>query len=177
MNKTEKIVIGGGCFWCVETVFSNTKGVISAISGYAGGNTDNPNYDQVSMGRTGHAEVVEIEFNPEIIDLEKIFGIFFTIHDPTTLNRQGHDVGTQYRSIILFSNEEQKQLALEMIKKVESENGGQKVVTEVLPLKGFFPAEEYHQHYFEKNPDQAYCQLVVAPKLAKFREKYKEYYK
>lgn len=173
----ETIVLGGGCFWCIEAAFSKTKGVISAISGYAGGSVENPSYEQVCGGRTGHAEVVQVTFDTSKITLEDILHIYFLIHDPTTLNRQGHDIGTQYRSAVFYMNEKQK----EAVEKVIAELSAEKIytdpfVTEVLPLEVFYPAEDYHQHYFANNPEQAYCQAVIEPKLAKFRQKYSKFY-
>ncbi|MBI2038058.1 MAG: peptide-methionine (S)-S-oxide reductase MsrA [Candidatus Magasanikbacteria bacterium] len=177
MQQIESIILGGGCFWCLEAAYSHTKGVVSAVSGYAGGMTVNPSYEQVCGGSTGHAEVVKITYNPEQITLEDILHIFFLIHDPTTLNRQGHDVGTQYRSVIFYENEKQKQAAENIIKELTKEKVyNDPFVTEVLPLEKFYEAENYHQHYFQKNPDQAYCQAVIAPKLAKFRQKYSNFY-
>jgi peptide-methionine (S)-S-oxide reductase len=173
----ETIVLGGGCFWCIEAAFSKTKGVISAISGYAGGSVENPSYEQVCGGRTGHAEVVQVTFDTSKITLEDILHIYFLIHDPTTLNRQGHDIGTQYRSAVFYMNEKQK----EAVEKVIAELSAEKIytdpfVTEMLPLEVFYPAEDYHQHYFANNPEQAYCQAVIEPKLAKFRQKYSKFY-
>jgi peptide-methionine (S)-S-oxide reductase len=178
MKKTETIILGGGCFWCVEAVFDRVKGVESAISGYAGGIVADPSYEKVSSGKTGHAEVTQITFNPEVISLEDVLYIFFTVHDPTTLNRQGNDVGTQYRSIILYSDDSQKSISEKVIAEVESEKiYTGKVITELKPLEKFYPGEEYHQHYFEKNPDAAYCQIVIAPKVSKFRQKFQKFYK
>lgn len=170
-------MLGGGCFWCIEAAFSKTKGVISAISGYAGGSVENPSYEQVCGGRTGHAEVVQVTFDTSKITLEDILHIYFLIHDPTTLNRQGHDIGTQYRSAVFYMNEKQK----EAVEKVIAELSAEKIytdpfVTEMLPLEVFYPAEDYHQHYFANNPEQAYCQAVIEPKLAKFRQKYSKFY-
>ena len=177
MSNFETIVLGGGCFWCLEAAYSRTKGVESAVSGYAGGSVDKPLYEQVCSGRTGHAEVVKVVFDPAQITLEDILYIFFVIHDPTTLNRQGHDVGTQYRSVVFYTNEKQKEATERIIKELTQEKVyDDPFVTEVLPLPEFFEAEEYHQHYFSRNPDQAYCQAVIAPKLAKFRQKYSKFY-
>ncbi|MBP6859131.1 MAG: peptide-methionine (S)-S-oxide reductase MsrA [Candidatus Magasanikbacteria bacterium] len=177
MSNLETIVLGGGCFWCLEAAYSRTKGVESAVSGYAGGSVDKPLYEQVCSGRTGHAEVVKITFDPMQITREDILYIFFVIHDPTTLNRQGHDIGTQYRSVVFYTNEKQKEATERIIKELTQEKVyDDPFVTEVLPLPEFFEAEEYHQHYFSRNPDQAYCQAVIAPKLAKFRQKYSKFY-
>lgn len=176
--SNESIVLGGGCFWCIEAAFSRTKGVISAVSGYAGGSLENPSYEHVCSGTTGHAEVVKITFDTNQITLEDILHIYFLIHDPTTLNRQGHDIGTQYRSVVFYKDAEQKETVEKIIKELTEEKVyNDPFVTEVLPLTEFYEAEEYHQHYFANNPDQAYCQAVIAPKLAKFRQKYASFYK
>lgn len=186
-NKFESIVLGGGCFWCLDAVFSRVKGVESVVSGYAGGAIDNPTYGQVSMGNTshalnqngtGHAETVKIEYDPEVINYAEILNIFFSVHDPTTLNRQGQDIGPQYRSIILYDTETQKERAEKIIKKIDKEKVyTNSIVTEIKPLTKFYPAEDYHQKYFEKNPDKAYCQIVISPKIAKLRQKLRKYYK
>jgi len=177
-KKFEKTVLGGGCFWCLDAAFSRTKGVQEVVVGYAGGTVVNPTYDEVCGGSTGHAEVVEIHFDPTKITYEDILHIFFTIHDPTTLNRQGHDVGTQYRSVIFYLNDEQKEAAERVMKELEAEKIYEDtLVTQLLPLEKFYKAEDYHQHYFDKNPDQAYCQIVIQPKILKFRQKYKDFYK
>lgn len=177
VKKYETAIIGGGCFWCTETVFNHTRGVLSAIPGYTGGTKADPTYEEVSGGETGHAEVVQIEYDPLVITYEEIINIFFSVHDPTTPNRQGPDTGPQYRSIILYGDEEQRKRAKwvmdELAKQKLFENP---IVTELVPLGRFYPAEDYHRNYFEKNPEQAYCQAVVAPKLAKFRDKFKKYY-
>ncbi len=171
-NK-EKLVLGGGCFWCLEAVYEELKGVESAVSGYAGGAVANPTYKQVTGGKTGHAEVVEVTFDPAIISRDKLLEVFFTIHDPTTLNRQGNDVGPQYRSIAFFSNEEQK-AAIEKAIAATAASGEWRgpLVTEVQPLTVFYPAEDYHQQYFELNGEQPYCSLVIAPKVAKFKKRF-----
>ncbi len=162
-----KLVLGGGCFWCVEAVFSNVKGVFKAISGYAGGARKNPSYEQVCTGVSGHVEVVEISYEDEVITMDELLDIFWAIHDPTTLNRQGADAGTQYRSVIYYEDEVQKEIILDSIKKA-SLKFRDKIVTEVSPLPIFYVAESYHQNYFARNPDQGYCQVVIAPKLQKF---------
>jgi len=170
---SETAVLGGGCFWCLEAVYNELRGVERVISGYAGGSVTNPSYEQVCSGRTGHAEVVQITFDPNQISFREILEVFFTIHDPTTLNRQGADVGTQYRSIILYASPEQEQTARDVIE--ETRQSGiwrNPIVTEVVPLDRFYPAEAYHQNYFEQNPYQPYCQIVIAPKVAKAREKF-----
>lgn len=171
LTADEKIVIAGGCFWCIEGVYSQTKGVKSAISGYANGQTPNPTYKAVCAGTTGYAEAVELVYDPKIISLEKILEIFWHIHDPTTLNRQGADVGTQYRSGIFYSNQKDKQRA-EASKEAAQKSFSAKIVTQIEPLKNWYKAEEYHQNYFAKNPTQGYCQAVVAPKVIKFRDKF-----
>lgn len=177
MKNLETIVLGGGCFWCVEAVFARVRGVESVVSGYAGGSKDNPDYEEVSSGKTGHAEVTQITFDPTLITLQDILHIFFTVHDPTTLNRQGSDMGTQYRSVALYSSNAQRLAIEEVIAEIaEAKIYVDSIVTEVMPLEKFFPAEQYHQQYFEKNPNAAYCQIVIAPKVAKFREKFQKFY-
>ncbi len=169
-NSPQIAVFGGGCFWCTEAVFDELKGVISVMPGYAGGATPNPNYESISTGTTGHAEVSRIKYDPSQISYEDLLTVFFATHDPTTLNRQGNDVGTQYRSIILYTMPEQKTEAEKFITELNKE--GEKVVTEIKPLDKFYPAEEYRQHYYENNPSQPYCQLVINPKLEKLKEKF-----
>lgn len=170
----EIVTLGGGCFWCLEAVFEQIDGVVSVVSGYSGGMTDSPSYRAVCGGNTGHAEVVRISFDPNRISFETLLEVFFAIHDPTTLNRQGHDVGTQYRSVIFYHSPAQKAGAEKAIAKMNAGNvWGAAVVTEVLPAPTFHPAEEYHQRYFDRNPDQAYCQVVVAPKVAKLRKHFR----
>lgn len=170
-HPTEAIVLGGGCFWCLEAAFQMIEGVESVASGYAGGDQPDPSYERVSSGTTGHAEVVQVTFDPKIITLEDILDVFWAIHNPTTKDRQGNDIGTQYRSIILYADDEQKALAEE--KKVEiSKLWPDPVLTEIVPLKNFYKAEDYHQNYYRNNPDQGYCQVVINPKLAKLREKF-----
>jgi peptide-methionine (S)-S-oxide reductase len=172
-GKTEIAIIGGGCFWCVEAQYKMLKGVKKAISGYAGGTVDNPTYKQVCNGDTGHAEVVQIEFDPAIISYKDIIDLFWLAHDPTTLNRQGNDEGTQYRSTIMYLNEEQKKIAEASMAEAQKDQPG-KIVTEIVPLKKFYSAEEYHQEYFANNPNAGYCRVVVGPKVAKFRHKLEE---
>lgn len=177
MQHIESIILGGGCFWCIEAAFSRTKGVVSAVSGYAGGVVDAPTYEQVCNGNTGHAEVVQITFDQDKISLEDILHIYFLIHDPTTRNRQGHDIGAQYRSIIFYQNQTQKEIIEKVIDELtEAKIYADPFVTEVLLATVFYPAEEYHQHYFARNPEQAYCQAVIEPKLAKFRQQYSKFY-
>jgi len=171
----ELATLGGGCFWCVEAVYNQLTGVESAISGYMGGHVDNPTYEQVCAKTTGHAEVVNVRFDTDVISFEEILNIFFTIHDPTTLNRQGNDVGPQYRSGIWYHSEEQKLTAEETIRRIEAEKLYRNpVVTEVSPASAFWVAEDYHQDYFVNNPRSGYCAYVIAPKVAKFRKQYFE---
>ena len=170
-KSRELATFGGGCFWCFEPAFEQLLGVESVVSGYCGGHTADPTYHAICEGNTGHAEVVRIQFNPAKISYEELLQIFFAIHDPTTLNRQGGDVGTQYRSIIFYHSAEQKASVDSLLRRLkEAQYWNAPVVTEVRSESHFYPAEEYHQHYFSKNPDQGYCQMVVAPKLAKFRK-------
>jgi peptide-methionine (S)-S-oxide reductase len=168
----EKATFGGGCFWCIEAIFQQLKGVESVIPGYAGGHVDNPTYEQVCRGNTtGHAEVVQVTYDPEIISYRQLLQIFWHVHDPTTPNRQGADVGPQYRSIVLTHNDQQYQIANEV--KTEIEKSGlwdAPIVTEIVPLEKFYPAEAYHRDYFLRNPNQGYCNYVIAPKVAKFRK-------
>lgn len=168
MQKT--IVLGGGCFWCVEAVFKRVKGVKSAVSGYAGGSFDNPTYEQLHQLETGHAEVVEITYDNSVISLEKLLEIFWHIHDPTTPNRQGGDTGPEYRSIILYGDDNDLEIIKGSIEKTAKQLWDNPIVTEVKPLDKFFKAEEYHQDYFNKNPENSYCQIVINPKLKKFED-------
>jgi peptide-methionine (S)-S-oxide reductase len=168
---TEQATLGGGCFWCVEAVYEELAGVISAVSGYAGGRAANPDYREVCTGSTGHAEVVQITFDPEVISYAEILGVFFTSHDPTTLNRQGADVGTQYRSVIYTHSDEQRKIAEAAVRAVnESGAWPNRVVTEITALPKFYKAEDYHQDYYANNRTQGYCQAVINPKLAKLRK-------
>jgi peptide-methionine (S)-S-oxide reductase len=168
-SNTQTITLGGGCFWCVEAVYEKVRGVTAVESGYCNGQTPNPSYEQVCSGRTGHVEVVRVMFDPNDITLREVLEIFFVVHDPTTLNRQGNDVGTQYRSGIYFRDPEQERIAREVIAEVNGFHGG-RVVTELQPELGYSRAEDYHQHYFANHPDQGYCAFVVAPKVEKFRK-------
>jgi len=169
----ETATLGGGCFWCLEAVYEQLKGVIRVESGYAGGKVPNPTYEQVCTGRTGHAEVVQVTFDPGELTYEQLLEVFFTIHDPTTLNRQGADVGTQYRSVIFTHDEEQRVAAESVIDRIEAERiWDDPLVTEVTPLDAFYKAEDYHQEYYQRNRGQPYCQVVIAPKVAKFRRRY-----
>ena len=169
----EIATLAGGCFWCLEAVYDNLQGVVDVVSGYSGGKTQRPSYAAVCTGLTGHAEVVQVTFDPKQVSLREILEVFFSIHDPTSLNRQGGDVGTQYRSAIFFHNPEQKAAAEQTIRELNAEQIWDKtIVTQLMPFTEFFPAEEYHQEYFARNPDQGYCQVVIAPKVAKFRKKF-----
>lgn len=174
-NNMEIATFGEGCFWCSEAVFQELEGVESVTSGYSGGDVINPSYREVCTGRTGHAEVVEIEFDPTVISFKELLEVFWSTHDPTTLNRQGADVGTQYRSVIFYHNEQQKETGEKLKQKLNDENVfGKPVVTEISPWKNFFRAEDYHQNYYKKNPSQGYCQFVIVPKLEKFRKIFKD---
>lgn len=168
---SEIAYFGGGCFWCTEAIFQMLKGVISVTPGYAGGTTENPTYADVCDGNTGHAEVIKIEFDPTIIPFSDLLEIFCTTHNPTLLNRQGNDVGTQYRSIILYTNDKQKKEAEESLKKMSSQFS-EPIVTEIKPLEVFFEAEDYHKDYYNSNPGNQYCEVVISPKLQHLREKY-----
>jgi peptide-methionine (S)-S-oxide reductase len=175
LKNYEQATLGGGCFWCLEAVYKDLKGVVNILPGYSGGHTENPTYEEVCTDTTGHAEVVQITYDPELITYQDLLEIFFFIHDPTSLNRQGADEGTQYRSVVFYHNEEQKDLAYTMIKNLEEEQVYEDpIVTELVKLDKFYPAEEYHHNYYARNPEQAYCSVVIAPKLARFREKYHE---
>ncbi len=175
MSDLQTIVLGGGCFWCTEAVFKEVRGVTDVESGYSNGETERPSYEQVCTGTTGHNEVVKLTYDPAQISLRQILEIFFVVHDPTQLNRQGNDVGTQYRSGIYYTTDEQKQVADDMIRQMSQDKlFGRPIVTEVQPLSNYWPAEEYHQDFFEKNPTQGYCLAVAAPKVAKFRKTFTE---
>lgn len=170
-SNQEMTTLAGGCFWCLEAVFKELRGVEKVVSGYAGGHVQNPTYEQVCNGTTGHAEVVQITFNPNEVSFKEILQVFFTIHDPTTPNRQGYDVGTQYRSAIFYHTPEQREIAEQLIVEMNAEKiWAEPIVTEVAPLTEFYAAEAYHQDYFENNPTQMYCRAVVEPKVAKFRK-------
>ena len=171
----ETIVLGGGCYWCVEAVYEQLEGVKSVVSGFAGGTVENPSYQQVCTGTTGAAEVVEITYDKSVLKLDEIFEVFFTVHDPTTLNRQGADVGTQYRSVIFYNNDQQKKAAESVITELNNQKVyPSKIVTSVEPLKKFYKAEEYHQNYFSNNKEQSYCKLVIQPKVEKFEKVFKD---
>lgn len=167
----ETATLGGGCFWCTEAVFDSLRGVVDVVSGYSGGHVEGPTYTEVCTGATGHAEVIRVTFDPAEISFKEILQVFFATHDPTTLNRQGNDVGTQYRSAVFYHTEEQKRTAEEVIDEITREEiYDDPIVTEVTEFTNFFPAEDYHQEYFANNPSQPYCSAVVAPKVAKFRK-------
>jgi peptide-methionine (S)-S-oxide reductase len=167
----ETATLAGGCFWCLEAVFLELDGVASVVSGYSGGTTPNPSYRDVCGGATGHAEVVQVTFDPAVITFRDLLGVFFTIHDPTTLNRQGGDIGTQYRSAIFYHSDEQRRVAEEVKSELQAQGvWDAPIVTELEPIAAFYPAEEYHQNYFARNPGQPYCQAVVAPKVSKTRK-------
>ncbi|ELZ88545.1 peptide-methionine (S)-S-oxide reductase MsrA [Haloferax sulfurifontis] len=171
MGSTQTATFGGGCFWCVEAAFKELDGISEVTSGYAGGETENPSYEQVCSGNTGHAEVVQVEYDRAVVGYDELLDVFFAVHDPTQLNRQGPDVGTQYRSIVLFHDDEQERQASAYIEALDEEYDDD-VVTELVPLGTFYEAEEYHQDYFEKNPNDAYCQFHASPKVEKVREKF-----
>jgi peptide-methionine (S)-S-oxide reductase len=175
MSDLQTIVLGGGCFWCTEAVFKEVRGVTDVESGYANGETERPSYEQVCTGRTGHNEVVKLTYDPAQVGTRQLLEIFFVVHDPTQMNRQGNDVGTQYRSGIYYTTPEQKQVADDLVREMSQEKlFGRPIVTEVVPMKNYWPAEEYHQDFFEKNPTQGYCLAVAAPKVAKFRKTFSE---
>lgn len=171
-SKNSVIVLAGGCFWCTEAVFSQLKGVKSVTPGYSGGSVKNPTYEMVCSGETGHAQAIEVVYDPTILNFNDLLTVFFATHDPTSLNRQGADIGTQYRSAIFYATDEQK-VEIEKFIAVLNENG-ERVVTEVKPLEVFYPAEQEHQQYFAKNPDKAYCQVVINPKLEKLKSRFNE---
>jgi peptide-methionine (S)-S-oxide reductase len=171
----ETATLGGGCFWCLEAVYDEMEGVSSVESGYMGGHVDNPDYHAVCTGKTGHVEVVQVTFDPRVTSYREILEVFFAIHDPTSMDRQGNDAGTQYRSVIFTHSEQQRQTAQQLIAELDGDAmSGRKIVTQVRPASTFYEAEAYHQEYFKKNPGQGYCSFVVAPKVKKFREKFAE---
>jgi len=170
---SELTTLGGGCFWCLEAIYDQLQGIEDVVSGYSGGQTANPSYEQICSGKTGHAEVVQVQFDPGVISFEDILKVFFTVHDPTQLNRQGADMGTQYRSAIFYHTPEQKATAEQVIAAITAAGlWADPIVTEVTAFETFYPAEGYHQEYFQRNPNQGYCQVVIAPKVAKFRKQY-----
>lgn len=171
----EVATFGSGCFWCTEAIFERVKGVVSVVSGYSGGTVKNPNYDEVCTGKTGHAEATQITFDPKVVSYDELLEIFWKTHDPTTLNRQGNDVGTQYRSVIFYHNDEQKQKAEYYKNKLTEEKIWDKpIVTEITKFEKFYPAEDYHQEYYDKNPNQGYCAFVITPKVEKFEKIFKD---
>lgn len=172
-DALEVATLAGGCFWCLEAVYDDLQGVVDVVSGYAGGKVPNPSYPLVCTGATGHAEVVQVTFDPRQISFKEILEVFFTIHDPTTRNRQGADVGTQYRSAIFYHNPQQQATAQQVIREITDAGlWGRPIVTEVVPFTVFYPAEDYHQEYFARNPGEGYCRAIIAPKVAKFRQKF-----
>lgn len=172
MAQTESIVLGGGCFWCLDALYRRVKGVTKVTSGYAGGEGDKPSYWDLHSPGNSHAEVVQVEFDPKQIDLHTILEIFWAMHDPTTLNKQMHDEGPEYRSVILYSSKEQKQVIDQSVEDTAKKLWSKPLTTEIKPLDTFWPAEDYHQDYFNKNPEQGYCQVIINPKLAKFKQKF-----
>jgi peptide-methionine (S)-S-oxide reductase len=172
-QNTERATFGSGCFWCTEAVFQQLRGVQSVQSGYSGGHSANPTYEQVCSGRTGHAEVIQITFDPKLISFDELLNVFWKTHDPTTPNRQGHDVGTQYRSAIFYHNDDQQRIA-EAYKEQLNASGtfGAPIVTEITPFRNIYPAEQYHQNYFNQNPEQSYCAAVIRPKVEKFKKEF-----
>jgi len=172
---TQLATLAGGCFWCLEAVFEQLRGVTKVVSGYSGGHVPKPSYEAVCTGTTGHAEVVQVTFNPDELSYRDLLGVFFTLHDPTTLDRQGGDVGTQYRSAIFYHDDEQRRTAEEVVRELEAEHVfDEPIVTKIELLKAFYPAEEYHREYYRRNANQPYCRAVIAPKVAKLRSKYLE---
>jgi peptide-methionine (S)-S-oxide reductase len=170
---TELATLAGGCFWCLEAVFEQLRGVTKVVSGYSGSDVPNPSYEAVCSGTTGHAEVVQVTFDPDAISFRDLLGVFFTLHDPTTLDRQGGDVGTQYRSAIFYHDAEQRRTAEDVVRELEAEHVfDDPIVTRIEALQAFYPAEEYHREYYRRNPNQSYCRAVIAPKVAKLRSKY-----
>ena len=171
----EKATFAGGCFWCTEAIFKRIKGVTTVTSGYSGGSMESPDYEAVSEGQSGHAEAIQIEFDPNVISYEKLVEIFFHLHDPTTVNQQGNDVGTQYRSVIFYHNDVQKMSAGKIKQQIENEHVYQSpIVTEIKPFENFYKAEDYHQDFYEKNPDYGYCKVIIDPKIKKLLREYKE---
>lgn len=175
-GKSKSLILGGGCFWCLEAIFNQVKGVNKVTNGYSGGNQVKPSYEQVCTGDTGHAEVIKIDYDPDVINLSQLLDIFFSIHDPTTLNRQGADSGTQYRSIIFYDNESDLKTIESSLKKAQL-NWDDPIVTQIENKQEFYEAESYHQNYFANNPSQAYCQVIINPKLKHFRDNFQQYLK
>jgi len=177
-QKIEKATLAGGCFWCLEAIYKKVKGVKEVIPGYSGGQTKSPTYEQVCSDTTGHAEAIQITFEPDVISYTEILKIFWHIHNPTTLNRQGHDIGSQYRSVIFYHNEEQKKIAEKSKKDLQDAHiWSDPIVTEIISFDEFYPAEEYHKNYFRNHPESGYCQLVVKPKVEKFKKTFQDYFK
>jgi peptide-methionine (S)-S-oxide reductase len=177
-STTEIATLAGGCFWCLEAVYEGLRGVVAIQSGYAGGTTPNPTYEQVCSGATGHAEVVQVTFDPSAVSYREILEVFFTIHDPTTLNRQGGDVGTQYRSAIFYHSPEQREAAESVMTELSGKGlWSDPIVTEIVPLERFYPAEDYHAEYYQNHPNQPYCRMVIEPKVSKFRKKFLDHLK
>lgn len=177
-NPRQVATLGGGCFWCLEAIYADVKGVLAVTSGYSGGHVPHPTYKQVCSNTTGHAEVVQVVFDPNVISYRDLLEIFFSVHDPTTLNRQGADVGEQYRSVIFYHTPEQKRIAEEVIQELTAARAfPNPIVTQLAPFEAFYPAEDYHQEYFKRNPDQPYCRMVIAPKVSKFRTNHAEWLK
>ncbi len=174
MNDLDIVTLGGGCFWCIEAVFLELEGVRKVVSGYMGGHVDNPSYKEVCNGTTGHAEVVQVIYDPTVVSLETILDVFWTVHDPTTLNRQGADVGTQYRSAIYYHNDKDKAIAQKSMTELATELWDDPIVTELTAASTFYPAEDYHQNYYNNNKSQGYCRVVINPKLSKFRKKFED---
>ncbi len=171
--QTQTATFGGGCFWCTEAVFQQLTGVHSVVSGYAGGRQAGPSYEQVCTGTTGHAEVIQVTFDPQVLSFAELLEVFFHTHDPTTLNRQGNDTGTQYRSVIFYHDDEQRRTAEEVKLRLDKEGDfDDRIVTEIAPFTAFYPAEAYHQNYYQDNPSQGYCRVIIGPKMAKFRQKF-----
>ena len=171
--KTETAILGGGCFWCTEAIYQNIRGIMSVTSGYSGGQKQNPTYEEVCSGRTGHAEVIKLEFNPQLISYREVLEILFATHDPTTLNRQGADKGEQYRSVIFYASEAQKKCALDYIRELEEKQIYRKpIVTQVVPMKPFYPSEDYHRNYYNNNRGAPYCEFVITPKMEKLLNKF-----
>ena len=178
MANTEFATLGGGCFWCIESAFNNIEGVKRAVSGYSGGKIDNPTYEQICSGTTEHAEVVQVEFDPELVSYQQLLTMFFQLHDPTQLNRQGNDIGTQYRSVIFYHSEQQQQQAIHLIQTLNQQDiWPAAIVTQIDEATKFYSAESYHQGYVENNPNQPYCQFLIQPKLQKFKEMFSDYLK
>jgi peptide-methionine (S)-S-oxide reductase len=173
MQKTKEIILGGGCFWCTEAVYQPLKGILKVTSGYTGGASKNPTYREICTGASGHAEVIKLDFDPEIIGLREILDIFFTVHDPTTLNRQGADRGTQYRSVVYFQNTDEKSV-IEAAKNAAQKDWNDPIVTEISPLGAFYKAEDYHQNYYQNHPTEGYCSFVISPKMSKLRKQWAE---